>query len=82
VFLESPGPRAYAVSDDGRCGFAGNVRDANTIAMKQCRKASGVDCQLYAVDGEVVWKQPAQPEVMQAAAKPAPTASMGATEKK
>ncbi len=82
VFLEAPGPRAYAVSEDGRCGFAGNTRNANDLAMRQCRKASGGACQLYAVDGEVVWKQPAPAETLQAAAKPAPTASMGATEKK
>jgi dienelactone hydrolase len=82
VFLEAPGPRAYAVSEDGRCGFAGNTRDANNVALRQCRKASGGECQLYAVDGEVVWKQPANPELMQAASKPAPTATMGATDKK
>jgi dienelactone hydrolase len=81
VFLESPGPRAYAVSPDGRCGFAGNVRGANEVALRQCRRASGNECALYAVDGEVVWK-PAAPEVLQAAVKTNATASTGSTEKK
>jgi dienelactone hydrolase len=82
AFLESPGPRAYAVSGDGHCGFAGGVRNANEKAVRQCQKASGGSCALYAVDGEVVWKQPATPEVMQASVKPSATASTGATENK
>ncbi len=66
VFLESPGPRAYAVSGDGRCGFAGGLPDARESALRECHSASGADCALYAVDGEVVWKTP---ELKQAAAK-------------
>ncbi len=58
VFLESPGPRAYAVSDDGRCGFAGGLPDARESALRECHSASGSDCALYAVVGQVVWKAP------------------------
>lgn len=80
AFLESPGPRAYAVSDDGRCGFSGGVQDAQERAMRQCRKASDVGCSLYAVDGEVVWKK--SPELLQAAGKAKGAASIGSTENK
>ena len=34
AFLESPGPRAYAVSSDGRCGFAGGLQDARDVAVQ------------------------------------------------
>ena len=57
AFLESPGPRAYAVSADGRCGFAGGLQDARDVAIKQCGSVAKGDCTLYAVDDEVVWKQ-------------------------
>jgi hypothetical protein len=82
AFLESPGPRAYAVSGDGRCGFAGGVRNANDKALRQCSKASDGPCALYAVDGEVVWKPQTAPETMQASVKPTATASTGATDNK
>jgi dienelactone hydrolase len=56
AFLESPGPRAYAVSEDGRCGFAGGLRDAPDSAMRQCSSVAKGACVLYAVDDAVVWK--------------------------
>ena len=56
AFLESPGPRAYAVSEDGRCGFAGGLRDARESAMRQCSSVAKGNCTLYAVDDAVVWK--------------------------
>ena len=37
AFLESPAPRAYAVSGDGRCGFASGLPDAADIAVRECR---------------------------------------------
>ena len=55
AFLESPGPRAYAVSADGRCGFAGGVPDAADAAVRECRTNAKAPCSLYAVDAEVVW---------------------------
>jgi dienelactone hydrolase len=57
AFLESPGPRAYAVSADGRCGFAGGLPDARDIAVKQCGTVAKGGCSLYAVDDAVVWKE-------------------------
>ena len=57
AFLESPGPRAYAVSDDGRCGFAGGLQDAQNVAMKQCGNVAKGGCKLYAVDDSVIWKE-------------------------
>lgn len=57
AFLESPGPRAYAVSGDGRCGFAGGVPDAREAAMRQCGALAKASCALYAVDGAVIWKE-------------------------
>ena len=57
AFLESPGPRAYAVSEDGRCGFAGGLQDARDVAMKQCGNVAKSGCSLYAVDDAVIWKE-------------------------
>ena len=57
AFLESPGPRAYAVSGDGRCGFAGGLQDARDVAIKQCGTVAKENCALYAVDNAVVWKE-------------------------
>jgi dienelactone hydrolase len=57
AFLESPGPRAYAVSAEGRCGFAGGLPGARDIAVKQCSSVSKDGCTLYAVDDAVVWKE-------------------------
>jgi hypothetical protein len=74
AFLEAPSPRAYAVSNDGRCGFAGAQKDAPAVALRECRSVSSGECALYAVDSEVVWKEP-EPELKQAAAKPAGQAS-------
>ena len=56
AFLESPGPRAYAVSGDGRCGFAGGLQDAREVAVKQGSNVAKSNCMLYAVDDAVIWK--------------------------
>ena len=77
AFLEAPSPRAYAVSGDGRCGFAGAVSDAPAVALKECRSVSGQACALYAVDSEVVWKEPAATESKQAVATHAKSSSTG-----
>lgn len=55
AFLESPGPRAYAVSADGRCGFAGGLAEAADAALRECRANAKEPCSLYALDAEVVW---------------------------
>ncbi len=57
AFLEAPGPRAYAVSDDGRCGFAGGVENARDAAVRQCGTVAKGNCMLYAVDDAVIWKE-------------------------
>ena len=57
AFLESPGPRAYAVSQDGRCGFAGGLQDARDVAMRQCSNVAKGGCLLYAVDDAVIWQE-------------------------
>ena len=57
AFLESPGPRAYAVSSDGRCGFAGGLQDAKDVAMRQCGNVAKASCMLYAVDDSIIWKE-------------------------
>jgi hypothetical protein len=75
AFLEAPAPRAYAVSADGRCGFAGAMPDATQVALRECKSVSGSKCALYAVDSEVVWKSDEQPTQM--AGKPGASASTG-----
>ena len=55
AFLESPAPRAYAVSSDGRCGFASGLPDAADVAVRECRTNAKEACALYAVGSEVVW---------------------------
>ena len=45
----------YAVSGDGRCGFASGLPDAADIAVRECRTSAKEACSLYAVGGEVVW---------------------------
>ncbi|HZM32883.1 MAG TPA: prolyl oligopeptidase family serine peptidase [Burkholderiales bacterium] len=57
AFLEAPGPRAYAVSDDGRCGFSSGVQDARDAAIRQCGAVAKENCMLYAVDDAVIWKE-------------------------
>jgi dienelactone hydrolase len=56
AFLESPGPRAYAVSGDGRCGFAGGFAEASEAAVRECKANAKEPCALYAVDATVVYK--------------------------
>jgi dienelactone hydrolase len=75
AFLEAPAPRAYAVSTDGRCGFAGAMQDATNVALKECRSVAGAGCALYAVDAEVVWKSDEQPTKM--ASQPRVNSSAG-----
>ena len=55
AFLEAPAPRAYAVSGEGRCGFASGLPDAADVAVRECRTNAKEACALYAVGSEVVW---------------------------
>lgn len=63
VFLESPAPRAYAISRDGHCGFAGGREDARAEALRLCDSAGGTACELYAEGETVVWRQPGEATV-------------------
>jgi dienelactone hydrolase len=76
AFLEAPAPRAYAVSADGRCGFAGAMPDATNVALRECKTIAGAGCALYAVDSEVVWKSDERPTKM-LAGQPKNSASTG-----
>jgi dienelactone hydrolase len=58
VFLESPAQRAYAVSSDGHCGFAGGIENARAEALRLCGNMTEMPCELYAEGEAVVWKQP------------------------
>lgn len=70
VFLESGGPRAYALSADGHCGFAAGVADATGEAMRQCGSKASAPCALYAVDAAIVWKEDAAPATLTAGVEP------------
>lgn len=57
VFLGKSSPRAFAASAQGGWGSAWGGEDPRGRAMESCaRKARSGGCQLYAVDGNVVWK--------------------------
>jgi hypothetical protein len=52
------------------------MADAPNVALTECRTVAGSACALYAVDSEVVWKEPSM-ETKQAHSKPSSTASTG-----
>jgi dienelactone hydrolase len=57
VFLSKTSPRAFAASAQGGWGSAWGGDDPRGRAVANCaRKAPAGGCQLYAVDGNVVWK--------------------------
>ncbi len=53
-FLAGPSPRAFAISDNGYWVRVNGSRGADRLALDRCQSA-GTVCQLYAVDGKVVW---------------------------
>lgn len=53
-FLSAKRPRAFAVAPDGGCQYAALGPDPIALAMNACSK-SHANCQLYAVDADVVW---------------------------
>ncbi len=55
TFIDADYPRAFAVSGDGRCGYAWGGEDPNKRAIDFCRGKTDKLCELYAVDDEVVW---------------------------
>lgn len=66
-YLSFPRPRAFAISRDGHCGFASGTtpRDASLPsdpklrALEFCRRFARAECELYAVDDQVVYQAPA-----------------------
>lgn len=55
-FLEMAPPRAFAVGPDGAYGWA-NGENSMDRALEYCFKNTKQQCKLYAVDGEVVWRE-------------------------
>ena len=49
-------PRAFAISEEGACGYAAGINDSKKTALEHCA-ATGAACKLYAVDTAVVWRQ-------------------------
>lgn len=54
-FRNFPLPRAFAIAKNGAWGWASRTADAPAIALKNCERRSGVSCDIYAVDKDVVW---------------------------
>ena len=55
-FLELPLPRAFVISPTSGSSYSGGF-DPRAQALKVCRQ-HGPNCQLYAVDNDVVWVRP------------------------
>ncbi|HEX2825190.1 MAG TPA: CocE/NonD family hydrolase [Burkholderiales bacterium] len=56
LFLDYDYPRAYAISPDGRCGYAYGGEDPKKRAVNNCQRRSREPCRLYAVDDSIVWQ--------------------------
>ncbi|KVK84704.1 hypothetical protein WS91_04310 [Burkholderia sp. MSMB1498] len=55
-FLAQHPSRAFAVSSEGAWSWAEGGDDPMALALDGCRKQSAGQCQLYAVDDRVVWR--------------------------
>lgn len=55
-WLQKKEPKAFAIAPDGSYGWARATVDALTY----CRRYAKDDCELYAVDGQVVWGRNAE----------------------
>lgn len=58
VFLSKPAPRAFAIAATGSWAWAHGGADPARRALDQCARSAKTPCQLYAVDGDVVWSAP------------------------
>jgi dienelactone hydrolase len=56
-FLTKQYPRAFVISESGRWSWAEMGDDPLKRALDICRKNSAMECRLYAVDDQVVWKK-------------------------
>ena len=54
-FRNFPLPRAFAIAKNGAWGWASRTADARAMALKNCERRSGVSCDIYAMDKDVVW---------------------------
>ena len=54
-FLAATEPyKAFAISDDGHCGWRSGSSDVSKAALDKCKSFSKQNCQLYAVNNRVV----------------------------
>jgi len=57
TYLDQPPPKAFAVSRHGGWAWRGGDPAAMRDSLERCTQATGRDdCQLYAVDDDVVWQ--------------------------
>jgi hypothetical protein len=56
IFLQRPKPRAFAINPSQRRHGYASGDDAKSNALAACQRETGIECQLYAVDDEVVWR--------------------------
>lgn len=58
AFLGKQMPRAFAIAPGGAWGWAEMGDDPLSRALANCQRHSQAECRLYAVDDQVVWKEP------------------------
>ena len=59
-FLHAPEPRAFAIAPTGSASLGSSGYDPVAFALNRCnRTVSTPQCQLYAVNNDVVWSGPA-----------------------
>lgn len=57
TFLSTTAPRSFAISASGAWGWASGGKEVASRALSNCQKNSERPCKLYAVDGNVVWRE-------------------------
>ena len=55
TFLDFDMPRAFAIAENGACGYSSGGADPQKLALERCASI-GRNCQLYVVDTAVVWR--------------------------
>ncbi len=55
-FDRAPNPKAFAISEDGHCGWASDYGEASFYALNACAQLGKPGtCRLYRVNDNVVW---------------------------